>query len=71
MHCRYFSCGWVKQVFYHPINHSSNVCFLSTKVLPSMSLSSKPYEVWIAVEKDQEAKSGGTILGAYCTCPAG
>ena len=68
---RYFSCGWVKGVFYHPIAPSSEFCLLKCKVTPSQRLSSKPYDVWAIVVKDSNDNLGGTMKNCYCTCTAG
>ena len=68
---RYLSCGWVKEVFYHPIAPSSEVCLLKCKVTPSQRLSSKPYDVWAIAVKDSNDNLGGTIKNCYCTCTAG
>ena len=68
---RYFSCGWVKEVYYHPISTRSRLCFLSTKVTPSMATSKSPYQVWVCVTKDTAEEPGGMIHTAYCTCTAG
>ena len=48
--------------FYHPINEGSDLCLLSTKATPSMSLSSRPYEVWVCVKKSTTATCGGEII---------
>lgn len=68
---RYFSSGWVKEVFYHPISTASQIAILSNRVTPSMRLSMPAYQVWVAVRKTTEEEPGGSIYAAYCTCTAG
>ena len=68
---RYFSCDFVREIFYHPVSESSFLCLLKCKVVPSQRTSTKPYEVWAIIEKDLEDKPGGKIYSAYCTCTAG
>ena len=68
---RYFTCGWVKEVFYHPISENSAYCLLKCRVTPSQRISAKPYQVWVVIEKDTAGKPGATITSAYCTCTAG
>ena len=68
---RYYTSGWVKEVLYNNIDDHSSVCLFATKVTPSMSIRSPPYQVWAAVEKDTTTKHGGKIHAAYCTCTAG
>ena len=68
---RYFSVGWVKEVFYHQINPATPFCILKCKVTPSQRVSSKPYDVWAIIEKDSNDRPGGTIKNCYCTCTAG
>ena len=67
---RYFTCHFVKEVYYHDISASSKVCILKCKVTPSQRISSKPYDVWAFVEKNTNEKAGGTIKHCYCTCTA-
>lgn len=39
---------------------------------PTMRLSNKAYEVWVAVRKRVgDDVPGGEVLSGYCTCPAG
>ena len=67
----YFTVGWVKELFYHHISENSPYCTLKRKVTPSQRVSTKPYNVWVIIEKDSPVKPGGKILSAYCTCTAG
>ena len=46
-------------------------CTLKCKVTPSQRVSTKPYNVYVIIEKDSPVKPGGRILSAYCTCTAG
>ena len=65
---RYFTCDFVKEIFYLPVNPESKICFLECKVTPSQRTSSTPYNVWVAVEKEGP---GGKIVSGYFTCTAG
>lgn len=67
---RYFSCDWVKEVFYHHISEQSKICFLKTRVTPSQSINNPAYHVCAAIQKDSE-RPGGDIISAYCSCTAG
>ena len=44
---------------------------MKTKCVHSQRVSMKQYDVWVIVEKDNEAFPGGEIKQAYCTCTAG
>ena len=68
---RYFTCNWVKEVYYHEISETSPYCILKCRITLSQRLSSKRYQVWVIVEKDSKENLGGTIKSAYCTCTAG
>jgi hypothetical protein len=68
---RYCARGWVKEVFYHSGDPEDDICFLSSRVLPSMSLNNQPHRVWIAVKRDRPGNPGGEIVCCYCTCTAG
>ena len=67
---RYFSCDFVREVFYFDL-HSTDLCILKCKVLPSQRLNNKPYDVWAIIRKDLPEKPGGEIVSAYCACTAG
>jgi hypothetical protein len=68
---RYFSCEWVKEIYFHPFRTNSETCLLRAKVTPSQSVNQKDYDVWVAVKKDSKSGPGGQVLSAYCTCTAG
>ena len=68
---RYYTTGWVKEVFYHKISDNSPYYVLKCLVTPSQRISTKPYHVWAVIEKDTDKKPGGSIKSAYCTCTAG
>ena len=68
---RYYSCGWVKEISYHSISITSPFCLMKCKVTPSQRISSKPYDVWVVLEKDGDENAGGTVKECYCTCTAG
>ena len=59
---KYFVSGWVGDVCVH---ESGNKAILTAKVRHSQSISEKPLQPWIAIEKS------GRILCAHCTCKAG
>lgn len=61
----YFASGWLKEVFYHPLSDSSNLCLLKASCRPSQNLNI-PWEMWICI-----AKKTGDIHSAFCTCFAG
>ena len=62
----YLSNGWVRAVLYHGLGHENKHCFLKALVNPSLRLSEKPHQPWVAVEKQC-----GTVVTARCTCMAG
>ena len=68
---RYFSCDFVREIYYHLVSERSCQCILKCKIVPSQRVSIKPYDVWAIIEKDQIDKLGGKIYSAYCTCTAG
>ena len=68
---RYYSSGWVEDVYFHDITPTSDVCIFSCKVSASMRLRIPPYQVWAAVAKTTKYRPGGKIFSAYCTCTAG
>ena len=68
---RYFSCEFVREIFFNEIKEESPVCLLKCKVVPSQRVNSKPYDVWAVVEKNKPHDAGGYIHSAYCTCTAG
>ena len=67
---RYFKCNFVKEIFYHHIMPTSNICILKCRVTPSQRISNTAYTVWATIEKDGD-RPGGKIYTAYCTCTAG
>ena len=62
----YFKSGHVHQVWYHPVETDSPVCFLKSRVIPSQKLRNKAYEPWVCLQK-----ADGFVLSAHCTCMAG
>ena len=71
MSFRYYTEGWVGEAQYHPVHVASPICFNGSKVKPTMRLTEKPYEVWVAKKKDKDDQCGGEVMIGYCTCPAG
>ena len=68
---RYFSCEFVREVYYNDIEDKSPFCLLKCRVVPSQRTSSKPYHVWACLKKDIGENPGGAVMAAYCTCTAG
>ena len=64
---QYFSCDFVREIYYHLASERSCQCILKCKIVPSQQVSIKPYDVWAIIEKDQIDKPGGKIYSAYCT----
>jgi hypothetical protein len=64
---RYFSCEFVKEIFYSDIA-KTDYCVLKCKVTPSQRTSLTPYNVWCIIKKENP---GGEIISAYCSCTAG
>ena len=55
----YFDSRWLKEVLYHNISESHELCFLKSETLRSNKLNNINHKVWICVE---------TVETAYCTC---
>ena len=62
----YFSCDWLKEVFYNPITKNHQCCFLKADCMPSNRLNDTPHTLWAKIIKDT-----GEIVSAYCSCVAG
>ena len=62
----YFDSQWLKEVFYHPISDTHELCFLTSQSTPSQRIGNVPHKVWVSVKK-----INGTVEAAYCTCFAG
>jgi hypothetical protein len=62
----YFASGWLKEVYYHPIDSKSQYCLLRAACTPSMKVSNVDHSVWCSLKKID-----GTIMRAYCSCTAG
>jgi hypothetical protein len=62
----YVESGFIDCIYYHPIEHASEYCFLKSKSLPSQCHSQTPHKVWVLIEK----RTGAVVVG-YCTCFAG
>ncbi|XP_071179560.1 uncharacterized protein [Mytilus edulis] len=60
----YFTCGWLQEVFYHPLDRDT--CLLKAKCCPSQRIRNDLHNVWVCIKK-----SDGSIKGAYCSCTAG
>ena len=43
---RYYTSSFVKEIFWHPIDDESQLCFLKCKVTPSQNTSKTPYNVF-------------------------
>ena len=69
---RYYTCKFLREVFYHKISDSSDYCILKCRVIPSHNTSMTPYFTWVICTKDKgDDDPGGIIHSAYCTCIAG
>lgn len=62
----YFDSKWLKEVFYHRVSSTSDVCFLKSEYTPSQHIKNIPHKIWVCANK-----KNGTIESAYCTCFAG
>ena len=62
----YFDSQWLKEVFYHPISDTHELCFLKSQSTPSQRIGNVPHKIWVCVKK-----INGTVEAAYCTCFAG
>lgn len=62
----YFSCDWLKEIFYTPISKSHACCFLKADCTPSNRINDLPHKLWV-----KAIKSSGEIVSAYCSCMAG
>ena len=65
---RYYSTGFVKEIFWTGLNENYEHCIVKCKVTPSQRTSSSPYNVWAVIKKENP---GGEIYSAYCSCTAG
>ena len=55
---RYFSCDFVKEIYFHDISDTCAYCFIRTRVTPSQRISATPYTVWAVLRS--------RIINAYC-----
>ena len=62
----YFDSQWLKEVFFHPISDSHELCFLKSESTPLQKIGNVPLKIWVCVKK-----LNGTVERAYCTCFAG
>ena len=62
----YFDSQWLKEVFYHPISDTHELCFLKSQSTPSQRIGNVPHKIWVCVKK-----INGTVEAAYCTCLPG
>ena len=62
----YFSCDWLKEVYFSPINPNHSCCYLKAACTPSQRINDEPHNLWIKVVKDS-----GEIVSAFCSCVAG
>ena len=67
---RYFTGGFVKEIFYNEPEPEKSYCILKTKVMASQKVNDKPYDVWEIIEKRTQKSPGGRVISAYCTCTA-
>lgn len=62
----YFSCDWLREIYYSPISKHHSCCYLKTTCVPSNRLNDPPHAVWVKV-----IKKTGEIVSAFCSCMAG
>ena len=62
----YLDSQWLKEVFYHPISDTHELCLLKSQSTPSQRIGNVPHKIWVCVKK-----INGTVEAAYCTCFAG
>ena len=62
----YFDAKWLKEIFYHEISPTHDLCFLKSTSTPSQKIGNVPHRIWVCVDKKT-----GSIESAYCTCFAG
>lgn len=62
----YFDAKWLKEIFYHDISPTHDLCFLKSTSTPSQKIGNVPHRIWVCV-----GKKTGSIESAYCTCLAG
>ena len=49
-----FSCfdsQWLKEVFYHPISDTQELCFLKSQLTPSQRIGNVPHKIWVCLKK--------------------
>ena len=62
----YFSSGWLKEIFYHPISDTSKFSFLKAECTPSQKIRNIPHKTWVCLHKNT-----GKVQSAHCSCMAG
>ncbi|XP_041373282.1 uncharacterized protein LOC121386449 [Gigantopelta aegis] len=62
----FFISGHVHTCLFYDIAEDSPVCFIKASVTPSQSVTKKPHEPWVCLDKKQ-----GYVISAHCTCMAG
>ena len=62
---RYFSSGFIGEVFINLVSSTSGYCCFKTKCLPSQRVNAKQYDVWANCKK-RLIKDNGVLLHMYC-----
>lgn len=62
----YFSCDWLREVYFTPISKQHQCCFLKAQCTPSTRVNDDPHELWVKL-----LKQTGEVISAYCSCMAG
>ena len=63
---RYFSCDFVKEIYFHDISDTCPYCFTRTKVISSQRTSKTPYTVWPLLQKDKSDQPGTVSTSIIC-----
>ena len=67
---RFFSCDFVKEIYFHDVSDTCLYCFIRTRVTPSQRTSATPYTAWALLQNDKTEQPGGRVKNSYCSCTA-
>ena len=48
---RFFSCDFVKEIYFHDVSDTCPYCFIRARVTPSQRTSATPYTAWALLQK--------------------
>ena len=68
---RYFTNGFMGEVFINEVSNVSELCILKARCVPSQRVNNKQHEVWCIIKKSSTNHIGGEIIAGYYTCTAG